>query len=79
MEKSITTRRHRELAALLQRLRQDSGLTQEELAGRLEVTQSVISKVESGQRRLDLVQLDAYCSALRVTLVELIRRWQGGS
>ena len=76
MEKSITTRRHRELTALLQRLRRESGLTQGELAERLEVTQSVISKVESGQRRLDLVQLDAYCNALGVSLVELIRRWQ---
>lgn len=74
MEKSIATRRHRELAALVQRRRRDPGVTQEALAGRLEVTQSVIRKVESGQRRLDLVQLDAYCRTLGVSLVELIER-----
>ena len=75
MEKSITTRRHRELASLLRRLREEAGLTQQELAARLKVTQSVVSKAESGQRRLDLVQLESYCQALGTTLTELVRRW----
>lgn len=75
MEKSITTRRHRELAALLRRIREEAGLTQQELAARLQVTQSVVSKAESGQRRLDLVQLESYCQALGTTLTELVRRW----
>ena len=76
MEKSITTERHRQLAELLRRLREEAELTQMELAERLAVSQSVISKVESGQRRLDLVQLETYAQALGIPLPNLIRRWQ---
>ena len=76
MEKSITTERHRQLAELLRRLREEAGLTQVDLADRLQVSQSVISKVESGQRRLDLVQLETYAQTLGVELRTLIRRWQ---
>lgn len=76
MEKSITTERHRQLSELLRRLREEAGLTQVDLADRLQVSQSVISKVESGQRRLDLVQLETYAQGLGVELKTLIRRWQ---
>lgn len=79
MEKSITTERHRQLAELLRRLREEAELTQVELAERLEVSQSVISKVESGQRRLDLVQIETYAQALGTPLPNLIRRWQRAS
>ena len=47
-------------AALTNRLRQareDAGLSQTEAARRLDKPQSFISKVESGQRRLDVLEL----------------------
>ena len=49
-------------AALTSRIRQariDAGLTQTEAARRLGKPQSFISKCESGQRRLDFVELGA--------------------
>lgn len=76
MEKSLPTKEHRQLAALLRALREEAGLTQIDLAQRLNETQSAISKVESGQRRLDLIQLSTYTRALGIKLRTLIDRWE---
>jgi ribosome-binding protein aMBF1 (putative translation factor) len=35
-----------------------------ELAEKLDDSQSVVSKIESGERRLDLVELQAICKTL---------------
>lgn len=76
MEKSLQTKKHRQLAELLRTLRVESGLTQVDIAERLGETQSAVSKVESGQRRLDLVQLQTYCRALGFPLCDVIARWE---
>lgn len=41
--------------------------------------QSFVSKYESGERRLDLVELQQVCHALRVDLVALVREFAGGA
>ena len=61
------------LRALLRRLRVDAGLRQVDLAKRLRLPQSFVSKYESGERRLDLVELRLVCSALGVALVDFVR------
>jgi transcriptional regulator with XRE-family HTH domain len=76
MEKSLSTAAHRRLAELLRTLREEAGVTQVELAARVGETQSAVSKVENGQRRLDLVQLATYCSAIGCDLRELVERWE---
>lgn len=76
MEKSLETAGHRKLAELLRTLRQEAGQTQAELAELLGETQSAVSKVESGQRRLDLVQLSAYARALGIRTSKLVERWE---
>lgn len=76
MEKSLQTRKHRQLAELLRTIRIESGLTQVDIAERLGETQSAVSKVESGQRRLDLVQLQTYCKAVGISLRDLVTRWE---
>ena len=45
-------------------LRKESYLTQRGLAKKLLVTQSYVSKVESGQRRLDVLELKKYLDVL---------------
>lgn len=57
---------------LLIQLRKDSGLTQVELAKKVGVDQSFISKVERGERRLDIVEFVFYCSSLEVSPSEVI-------
>jgi transcriptional regulator with XRE-family HTH domain len=74
MEKSIHTDEYAALLALLRETRGAAGLTQVQLAERLSQSQSFVSKVEIGERRLDLIQLRTICLALGTTLLEFVRR-----
>lgn len=63
-------------ANLLFRLRQlriDAGLTQRQLAERIEQTQSFISKYETGELRLDIYQLTVICEACGTRLSFFIK------
>ena len=70
------TRQHRALQRVLQATRRERGLTQVELARLLGRPQSYVSKYESGERKLDLPELDEICQALRVGLETLVRRYK---
>lgn len=74
MEKSIYSEEYQQLCALLRQLRRDVGLTQAEVAGRLDVPQSFVSKYESGERRLDVVELRHVAEAMDTTLDALVAR-----
>lgn len=63
------------LVSLLRSYRDRAGLSQVEVAQRLGRPQSFVSKYESGQRRLDLIELDAVCRALGVGIETVVRRW----
>ena len=57
--------------SFLGRLRQarvDAGLTQEEVARRLGKPQSFVSKCESGERRVDVVELARFAVVYRKAL-----------
>lgn len=69
---------HERLIALLRHYRKRAGLRQTQVAERLNRPQSYVSKYESGQRRLDLIELDAVCQALGVSVVTVVRRWSEG-
>ena len=56
----IYTKEHRYLVKQLRRARLEAGLTQEEVANFLAITQSCLSKIEAGQRRVDIVQLKKF-------------------
>lgn len=76
VDKSIHSPEHNRLTALLRQLREEAGLTQTDLAERLKVSQTWISKYENGERRLDLVQLRQVCNALGTTAAEVVGRWE---
>ncbi len=59
---------------LLRELRQDAGLRQQDLAARLGEPQSFVSKYESGERRLDVLELIQICSALGISFGELVMK-----
>lgn len=65
-----------ELQALLRQIRLDAGFTQSELAKRLGQPQSFVSKYESGERRLDLVELRHICEAVGISLRDFVRRFE---
>ena len=62
------------LLALLRQLRIDAGLTQTELASRLRRDQTFVSKYESGERRLDILEVREVCRAIGVDFVAAMRR-----
>jgi len=66
MPKSVYTERYRRLCRLLIQARQEAGLTQEDLAVRLGKPQSYVSKVERGERRLDLAEMLDITDALEI-------------
>lgn len=72
MEKSVHTAEHQLLIKLLRETRERVGVTQIELAERLHETQSVVSKYERGERRLDYLQLRAFCTALGVPIQDFV-------
>jgi transcriptional regulator with XRE-family HTH domain len=60
------------LAKVLRDARLSSGLTQLELAARLGVPQSFVSKYESGERRLDVLELRQVACALNCSVADLL-------
>jgi len=60
MATTIYSKEHRILVERLKKARKEAGLDQEAVAKLLGVTQSYISKMESGQRRIDIVQLKRF-------------------
>jgi transcriptional regulator with XRE-family HTH domain len=77
MDKSIHTDEYAVLVELLKESREAAELTQEELAKKLKQSQSFVSKMETGDRRLDLVQLRTVCAALGVTLADFVAQFEG--
>lgn len=62
---NIYTKEHEYLVEQLKKAREDAGLSQKEVADKLGVTQSYVSKVEAGQRRVDIVQLKKYAKIFK--------------
>lgn len=59
--------------ALLRQTRESKGLTQVQLAARLGKPQSYVSKIESGDRSMDLIEVRAYCVACDVVFIDFVR------
>ena len=66
MEKSIYSDEYTKFLDHLKQTRKKASVTQEQLAKSIGQNQSFVSKVERGERRLDLVELRAFCNALGV-------------
>ena len=60
MSKAIYSKDHKYIVEQLKKARKEAGLEQAEVAKLLGKTQSHISKVEAGQRRIDIVALKEF-------------------
>lgn len=67
MQKTISSQETQVFLRLLRKARENAGLSQMQLAERLAETQSFVSKCERGERRLDVVELRAWCHALQIS------------
>lgn len=65
--KTLRSRGHRVLLAVLVEVRRKAGLTQTELARRLKVPQSRVAKIEVGERRIDPVECAAWAKGCGMT------------
>ena len=74
MEKSIYSKEYSLFLEQLRNAREEKGLTQTDVAERLGKTQSFVSKVELGERRIDIVELRAFCQAIGVGFSTFITR-----
>ena len=70
--KALRSRRHRALCALLAAARKTAGLSQHELALRLKTSQTVIARIEIGERRIDVIEFIDLARALRIDPHEVV-------
>ncbi len=70
--KQVEAESYEAMRLFLQELRKSKGFTQTQLAEKVGADQSDISKIERGERRLDVVELIYICKALGVPAQEFI-------
>ncbi len=70
--KNIYDPRYRAVIKLLKAYRLNSNMTQQELATLLDCDQAYISKYESGQRRLDIIEIRSICEKLGISLYDFV-------
>lgn len=75
MSESVYTPEYRALLQLLVSARHQAGITQQDLATRLNRTKSYISKIEAGHLRLDVYQLYCYLSAIEIDFLDFMKQY----
>jgi transcriptional regulator with XRE-family HTH domain len=65
--KSIYSADQESLLKVMGRIRTDAGLPQQVLARKMAVSQSTVSDILRGQRRLDMIEWISFCKACKVT------------
>ena len=73
MSKSLFTRKHTQLRKLLTKARKDANMTQTTLAHRLQRQQAYISRIERGERRIDVVEFLDLAHAIGLNPAKFIR------
>lgn len=79
MRKSIHSPEYQAVLEMLVAMRKKAGLTHRELAARLNREHSFVGRIETGERRLDIVEFHWVCNALgrkaEEVYTELIRQF----
>jgi transcriptional regulator with XRE-family HTH domain len=73
MKKSIYSHEHLKLVEKLIEARNEAGMDQTQVAKKLKVTQSFISKIESGQTKIDIFQLLEFAKIYKKDLYYFIK------
>lgn len=74
MPRTLGDRRHDVLIRYLIEKRRETGLKQAELAEKMRVYQSFIARMESGQRRVDVVELIKLSKILGFDPTEIVNK-----
>jgi transcriptional regulator with XRE-family HTH domain len=70
---ALHTDEYKRFAALLVKARHDAGLSQYDMAARLGVPQSFISKYEGSRRRLDVIEFARIAYAMNADPAQLLK------
>lgn len=76
MEKTISSNQHRALIEFLVQQREKIGMTQSDLADALGEYQSFVARLESGQRRVDVVEFMRFAEVLQFNAVDVLKDLQ---
>jgi transcriptional regulator with XRE-family HTH domain len=76
MNKSLYSPQYRIFLSTLRQVRTAASLSQSDLATRLNTTQSFISKCERGDRRIDVVELRAFCGVMNISFVDFVKQFE---
>ncbi len=74
MKKTIYSKDSRVLTEYLRNSRKEAGLTIRQLAEKMDVHHSIIGKIETGERRLDVIEFIEYCQVLDIEPTEIIKK-----
>jgi len=74
MSKSIFTTEYAVFRDLLRELRTEKGITQVQLSDTLGMPQSYVSRYETGERRIDVIELSEVCLSLGTTLAAFSKK-----
>ncbi len=74
--KSIHDKSYGIMISMIREIRESQNIKQSELAERIGVDQTVISKIENRERRLDLIELIMICKALNHSVVDFITQFE---
>lgn len=74
MPKTIWSEAQKALIASLVQARKAAGLSQAALAGRLRCQQSLIARIESGERRIDVLELVILSRAIGVNPADIVEQ-----
>jgi ribosome-binding protein aMBF1 (putative translation factor) len=77
LKKSLHSAAYDRFLTLLRKAREDAGLSQVQAAKKLKKPQSFVSKCESGERRVDVVELLAFCDAYALSAERFLRALRG--
>ena len=73
MRNSVYTKRYARFLHALKKARLSAKLTQLEAAKLLKQHQSFVSKCESGERRVDAVELDEFCKIYNIGIERIFK------
>ena len=62
MSKSLYSKEYRNVISKLREARDEANLTQTEVAEKLKKPQSYVSKIERGERRVDVAEIKSFAS-----------------
>lgn len=76
MEKEQYSLRYKIVLELLRQEREKAGLKQSDLAERLGVHQSFVSKIENAERRMDFAELWIWCEGIGIPVADFVKTWE---